>query len=152
MVNGNGHGSGRLGVRSIQLISKRFGGFSFFRGSMKCGSSISNDGYGQDRYRIMAILAQDANTDRKEKVPLSEPWDYQHLGELTRDGCCGLWPKWLRMPRLLGAAASRGLQSGHAPHVWQSGYRSGASIQALSTARLHQGSCPSRQSRRRFGR
>ncbi len=33
---------------------------------MECGSSISNDGYGQDRDRIMAILAQDANTDRKD--------------------------------------------------------------------------------------
>ena len=87
----------------------------------------------------------------KDEVPLSTPWDHQRLGELTHDRCRGLWPKWLRMPRLLGAAASRGLQSGHAPHVWQSGYRSGASIQALSTARLHQGSCPSRQSRRRFG-
>ena len=38
-------------------------------GSMECGSSISNDGYGQDRYRIMAILAQDANTDRKDTSP-----------------------------------------------------------------------------------
>ena len=69
---------------------------------MECGSSISNDGYGQDRDRIMAILAQDANTDRKE-VPSSEPWDYRHLGELTRDGCCGLWPKRLRMPVVGGA-------------------------------------------------
>jgi hypothetical protein len=33
---------------------------------MECGSSISNDGHGQDRVRIMAILAQDANTDRKD--------------------------------------------------------------------------------------
>ena len=33
---------------------------------MECGTSISSDGYGQDRVRIMAILAQDANTDRKD--------------------------------------------------------------------------------------
>ena len=38
--------------------------YIYIWGSMKCGSSISKDGYGQDRYRIMAILAQDANTDR----------------------------------------------------------------------------------------
>ena len=50
---------------------------------MECGSSISNDGYGQDRDRIMAILAQDANTDRKDSPPPMEPWDYRHLGELT---------------------------------------------------------------------
>ena len=36
---------------------------SILWGSMECGSSISKDGYGQDRDRIMAILAQDANTD-----------------------------------------------------------------------------------------
>ena len=35
---------------------------------------------------------------------------------------------------MLEAAASRGLQSGHALTLWQSGYRSGASIQALGTA------------------
>ena len=34
---------------------------------MECGSSISDDGYGQDRVRIMAILAQDANTDEKTR-------------------------------------------------------------------------------------
>ena len=69
----------------------------------------------------MAILAQDANTDRKEKVPLSEPWDYRHLGELTQEGCCGLCQNgfeclWLEetLPGALEAAASRGLQSGHA--------------------------------------
>ena len=51
---------------------------------MECGSSISNDGYGQDRVRIMAILAQDANTGEKDpNVPLRVPWDYRHLGELT---------------------------------------------------------------------
>ena len=41
-------------------------------------------------------------------------------------------------PRVLEAAASRGLQSGHALTLWQSGYRSGASIQALSTASIHE--------------
>jgi hypothetical protein len=37
--------------------------FYFYSGSMECGNSISYDGHGQDRDRIMAILAQDANTD-----------------------------------------------------------------------------------------
>ena len=57
---------------------------------MECGSSISNDGHGQDRDRIMAILAQDANTDRKDtSPPSSEPWDYRSWCELTPGGCYG---------------------------------------------------------------
>ena len=156
---------------------------------MECGTSISSDGYGQDRVRIMAILAQDANTDRKD-APSSEPWAYRHLGELTQavavlakmaSNACGRrcqFPLGIEsdkcqedcawddghtfercacvthinnhmappirktvdsesFPSVLEAAASRGLHSGHALTLWQSGYRSGASIQVLSTACIH---------------
>ena len=37
--------------------------YMYLWGSMECGSSISHVGHGQYRFRIVAILAQDANTD-----------------------------------------------------------------------------------------
>ena len=49
----------------------------------------------------------------KMKAPLSEPWDYQHLGELTQEGCYGLCQNGFECLQL-EAAASRGVQSEHA--------------------------------------